>query len=605
MDKNNLSTIHESGKERGIYFVVIFAGVAAALLAPSFFLGNYLSGLFVQAFIFAMVALLTDVIWGYSGILTFASAAMFGIGAYALGTLFVHSAPTPQNAILAFILAMAGAGILSAAIGWLAFYSRTKVSDFYVAVVTLGMSMLFGQVVIYGGALTGGSNGLSGFPTLNLSNQMWYFLGASALLICAALALRIVNSNFGIVLRAIRDNDLRCRYLGINTPGVKTALFAICNTLVAAVGVFYALFTTVVSPSLVGLNFATNVLIWVILGGRGTIIGPVFAAMLLTAATPQLSTMMPLYWQGLLGLVFVLVVVLLPQGVLPAIWNVIGAPFGASIRKARASEVAHFDIAVSTKSAPTSDTVLEVESVSRSFGSFRALSEVSLTVRRGELLSIVGPNGAGKTSLVRCICDGDERSSGSIAVDGISIGRNSPEAIATLGVGRKFQSASIFETLTVYECLKIATWKGKIPSIWNRTGGLTLPPSAAEVVKALGLTSVWNVPAQDVSHGQRQALELAMVLALEPSIIILDEPTAGLTAQERTMVGDVLTRLVSTGKLAVILIEHDFEFVKRISSRIVVLVGGHLIADGTVQDIASSAEVRDAYLGRSYKVQTG
>jgi branched-chain amino acid transport system permease protein len=245
--------------------------------------------------------------------------------------------------------------------------------------------------------------------------------------------------------------------------------------------------------------------------------------------------------------------------------------------------------------------VLDVSGVSKRFGSFEALTDVSLVVRRGELLSIVGPNGAGKTTLVRCISDGDERSSGAIAVNGHSIEHRPPDAIVSLGVGRKFQGASIFETLTVGECLQVAAWKGRTPSIWRRSRRTVLSESAAEVVESLDLTAVWEVPAKDISHGQRQALELAMVLTLEPSVIILDEPTAGLTKNERALVGQVLTRLVAKGGLAIILIEHDFEFVKRICSRIVVMVNGKLLADGTVEEISGSEIVRDAYLGRSHR----
>ena len=118
-------------------------------------------------------------------------------------------------------------------------------------------------------------------------------------------------------------------------------------------------------------------------------------------------------------------------------------------------------------------------------------------------------------------------------------------------------------------------------------------------MNALGLRDIWTLPSRDLSHGQRQALELAMVLALEPRVLILDEPTAGLSVVERALIGDLLVRLVAKGRLAVVLIEHDFEFVKRISSRIVVLVGGKLLADGTVAEISDSKLVREAYLGRS------
>jgi branched-chain amino acid transport system permease protein len=133
----------------------------------------------------------------------------------------------------------------------------------------------------------------------------------------------------------------------------------------------------------------------------------------------------------------------------------------------------------------------------------------------------------------------------------------------------------------------------------GREETVCLPSQAAEVVEALGLDAVWGLPARDMSHGQRQALELAMVLALEPRIIVLDEPTAGLASFERAAVGRLLQRLVSFGELAVLLIEHDFEFVKEISTRIVVLHEGRILADGTVSEVAESKVVKDVYLGRT------
>jgi branched-chain amino acid transport system permease protein len=580
--------------------------LAVGVLACAFALDGYTAGLLVQSFLFAIVALATDMIWGYSGILTFASAAMFGIGAYALGIVFVHLSDSGWAVGLAVAAAAIAAAALSALIGWLAFYSRTKVSEFYIAVVTLGLSVLFGQVVLYGGALTGGSNGLSGFRTVAISNQAWFLLAGMALVATLWLALRVVRSDFGLLLRALRDHELRCRYLGIHTPFVKTAVFTLCNTVAAVAGVFYALFTTVVAPSLVGITLATNVLIWVTLGGRATIVGPALAAILVNAATPQLSTSMPLYWQGVLGLVFVLVVVLLPRGLLPEAWA-LGARLLPRSAGARPPEDAGspdptrplFTVQAPAAFARSAETVLDVRKVSKNFGSFKALSDVDLQVALGELVSIVGPNGAGKTSLVRCMSDGVERSGGTVLVCGHPIGRASPDAIVGLGMGRKFQGASVFGTLTVGESLKLASWKGGAPALWRRDPLLALAPEAAEVVEALGLQAVWNMPARDISHGQRQALELAMVLALEPRVLVLDEPTAGLSKAERALIGDLLVKLVATGRLAVVLIEHDFEFVKRISSRIVVLVGGKLVADGSVEAIASSQLVREAYLGTS------
>jgi branched-chain amino acid transport system permease protein len=576
----------------------------AALAATSRLLSDYVSGLLVQSFLFALVALITDVIWGYAGILTFASAAMFGIGAYAVGIMVAH-VPTLAGAVAsAAVVAALAAAALSAVVGWLAFYSRTHVSEFYVAVVTLGLSVLFGQMVLYGGALTGGSNGLSGFATVDLSNRSWYLLTGFALIGAIFVAMKFVRSDFGLLLRALRDHEQRCRYLGVHAPYVKTVVFTAGNAVVALVGVLYALFTTVVAPSLAGIVLATNVLIWVTLGGRATIVGPVIAAVLVNAATPQLSTSMPLYWQGVLGLSFVLVVVLLPRGLLPGIglglWRLMSS-VSPSWRANSDLESAHsaplFEIGEDEKTALGSEALLEAHGVSKSFGSFHALSNVDLRVRPGELVSIVGPNGAGKTSLVRCISDGIERDSGTIAICAHRIGRSAPDTIVGLGLGRKFQGASVFGSLTVRESLKLAVWKGRLPGVWRRDSQLVLPPGAAEVVNVLGLKAVWDLPAKDLSHGQRQALELAMVLALQPKVLLLDEPTAGLSTAERGLVGDLLVKLADTGQLAIVLIEHDFEFVKRISSRIVVLVSGKLVADGSVAEIAESKLVREAYLG--------
>jgi branched-chain amino acid transport system permease protein len=368
-------------------------------------------------------------------------------------------------------------------------------------------------------------------------------------------------------------------------------------------------YTTVVAPSLVGFILATNVLIWVMLGGRATIVGPVIAAVLVNAATPELSTSIPLYWQGALGLVFIFVIVLMPHGLLPGLWH--GVMWLLSRWKIGRVEPAAlvasggqrwFATTTSDAGRPLSargDVVLEVHRVAKNFGSFQALADVNFQLRCGELVSIVGPNGAGKTSLVRCICDGEERSGGSVMVCARPIGRSPPDTIVGLGVGCKFQGASVFKSLTVGECLRIASWKGGMPSMWRRQPTVLLPTAAAEVVERLGLSDIWDRPAHDISHGQRQALELAMVVALEPRLLVLDEPTTGLTAAERAAVRHLLTQLAASGRLAILLIEHDFDFVKEISTRIVVLHEGRILADGTVAEVADSKLLKDVYLGRS------
>src|SRR5690625_527600 len=161
--------------QRSSYLLLLIAYLLVIIL-PSYVISDYLAGLLVLAFLYSIIAVNTDIIWGYTGILTFASAAMFGIGAYSLGIIFVHWSTAPWAMLIAIVVAIVISTLLSALIGWLVFYSRIKVSDFYIAVVTLGIGLSFSQIMLYGGSITGGSNGLSGFPSLQLSERSWYQL---------------------------------------------------------------------------------------------------------------------------------------------------------------------------------------------------------------------------------------------------------------------------------------------------------------------------------------------------------------------------------------------------------------------------------------------
>jgi len=595
----------------------------ATLVAGGFW-GEYVSGLLIQGFLFGILAISVDMLWGVTGILTLGASAMFGIGAYAMGICFVHVTRDWWAIPAGLIVGVLVAFLLSLLIGWLAFYSKTKVSEFYITIVTLGMSVLFAQIANYGGRLTGGSSGLSGFTPLPAHNGGWYWLTAAVLAAVGAVASVISRSDFGLVLRAIRDHETRCRYLGIDTPLVKTLMFAGCNAVAAVAGSLYALYSTVVAPSLVDFVLATNTLIWVALGGRGTLFGPAFAAIAINAGSPSLNAAIPFYWQGFLGLIFVVSVVSLPRGFLPAVGDwvstlvrrrphatlapMLGADVAAQMLAVRPdlhvpplsiSRGSDRGMAGTPSHAPHGPSAtLELRRVEKWYGSFPALHDVTLSVTRGELVSIVGPNGAGKTSLLRCLSDGVERTAGDVLVSGMSIGTLPPDKIVSLGIARKFQGASVFGELTVRECMMIASWRGRLPSLWRRTSAVTVPPPAASVLRRLRLEDVWQERAANISHGQRQTLELAMVLALEPTFLLLDEPTAGLTEDERAGVGTALRQLVRDHRLSIVLIEHDFEFVKEISTRMVVLHAGQVLIDGSVSEVAASQLVRDVYLGR-------
>ncbi len=531
-------------------------------------------------------------LWGYTGILTFGQSAFFGIGAYACGLAFTHLGFSPGVAILAFIGGLAAAAATAALVGWLAF--GYGVSPIYVSVVTLVLPIVVTQVIFSGGTFTGSSSGLSGFPTVDVDLEPWFWIAGAALVLLTGATWIFLKSDAGRLLIAIRENETRAEYLGINTARLKILLLVAAALVAAAAGYAYAAYTDVVAPELAGFVFGTELVIWVALGGRGTLIGPVVGAIVIDLVSAQLSGDLPFVWKLVVGLAFVLVIVVLPQGLAP----VIGGAWRRLLRRPAPVALVPALAAVPLRGvAGGVGAAVSLTGVAKRFGSLKVLEGIDLAANPGELLSLVGPNGAGKTTLIRCIADGHERSAGRVLVQGHDIGRRPPQACVAFGIGRKFQTATVFETLTVAECLRLARSRLERLSPWRRDAVVSLPEPALQVVAATGLDAQLGTAVKHLSHGLKQALELAMVLALEPSVLLLDEPTAGLTLPERRLIGGILTDLAQRHALCILLVEHDLDFVREISSRVVVLHQGRIVLDGSVPEVVDSALVRTIYAG--------
>jgi branched-chain amino acid transport system permease protein len=200
---------------------------------------------------------------------------------------------------------------------------------------------------------------------------------------------------------------------------------------------------------------------------------------------------------------------------------------------------------------------------------------------------------------MRCISDGRERSAGAVRINDHAIETLPPHACVTFGIGRKFQTANVFDSLTVFDALAVARTRMARPSLFDATTEIGLPEPALRIVQTTGLDRMLDTECRLLSHGQKQALELAMVLALEPSVVLLDEPTAGLTKPERTQIGETLQALARDHRMCVVLIEHDLDFVCDISSRVIVLHQGKIVLDGSVKEVIESDLVREIYAGAS------
>jgi branched-chain amino acid transport system permease protein len=560
------------------------------LVAGPFVFGTYLMNVLVQAFFFSIVAITVDVLWGYTGYLTFGQSAYFGIGAYAAGLVFTHGGFSVGYVALAIGVAIAASAAVAALVGWLSFYRGA--SPFFATVMSLVLPIVMSQLLLSGGEWTGSSSGLTGYDTFELPLQAWFWIAGAGMLAIALLAWMLVRSDGGRVLVAIRDNESRCSYLGINTSLVKIVLLIAAAIVAGIAGFGYGSFSGVVAPELTGFILGTQLIIWVALGGRGTLWGPVIGTILINVVTAYLSGSMPFAWQLILGAAFVAVIVLLPRGLVPLLFK----PLRLNAGVGDEPELVEREVQVDARHS-TQGPAFQMTGVAKHFGTLKVLQGIDLIADGGELVGLIGPNGAGKTTLMRCMSDGAEASAGTVVLCGNDTRGAPPERCVRFGLGRKFQNANIFETLTVAECLRIAGTIIESPSLVKRSQTLGLPPYAMEVVRTTGLDRKLGAVAKDLSHGEQQALELAMVLTLEPKIVLLDEPTAGLTKTERTQIGTVLAALAHQYGLCCLLVEHDLDFVAEVATRIVVLHQGCIVMQGNFDEVVNSELVKTIYAG--------
>jgi urea transport system permease protein/urea transport system ATP-binding protein len=588
---------------------VFFAGGVLLIAIAPFFLSFHYQELLLLGFIFGVFAISFDLLWGYTGVLSLGHSAFFGIGAYGLGICVNELGPGAKGVTIGILSGIAGAVVLAVVVGGVAFYSR--VPPIYIAVITLSSALVLQRLAALTdftalSQYTGGYNGMT-FAVNFWTVDDWYTLTACGLVIMTILGLLIARSDFGRVLVGIRDNEQRMAYLGYNVPRLKLTVFAGSAVIASIAGMGYGAYLQRMDSGILGLAIAIDVLIVVSVGGRGTIIGPVLAAVLIGGQSspsgllgPTISERWLEYWQLILGLVFIGVVLLLPRGFYPAVRDSLvwaRRQLARRLRVERLPQVSQLVPATRRDGRlPKGEVLGRAQSLEKSFGALRVLRGVDLELRAGEILCIVGPNGAGKSTLINIITDTREASGGKIVLRGSERSRSHPAKIVRLGVGRTFQGSNLMETYTVADSLFIAHRRGAVPSIWRRTTRIPASSAVLALDEATGLTDVLDARVADLSHGKRQALELSMALSLEPELLLLDEPTAGLTHEERVVVGGVLKDLAGRG-LGIVLIEHDLDFVRTITDRVAVLHQGKVGVEGPIEEVVGSALVREIYLG--------
>jgi ABC-type branched-subunit amino acid transport system ATPase component/ABC-type branched-subunit amino acid transport system permease subunit len=581
---------------------VAVALVIAVLVIPQF-AGDYYVHIMVLMLIAAVFAMSLDLLMGYAGLPSLGHAAFFGMGAYAAGLITARYGGGWVEGLAAGALATLA---LAVAFGVIAL----RVRDLYFLLITLALAQVLWGAANRWGSFTGGYNGLRGIPKyLEIGGTALgaYYTILPIAIILGLIMYLIVRSPFGLSLQGVRDSESRMLALGYNVWLHKYLAFIFSGTFAGAAGVMSAFYKGFVSPFDLSLSVSAEAILMVILGGTGTLIGPVLGAVVIVALRNMLSVFID-HWLILLGVIFVVTVFVAPNGVIG--WFSRGGGEDDAIAGDADTSAAEGD--GTNAEGPAADrpaerhrptcrsgsVVLAVERLSRAFGGMMAVRDLGFEVRAGERVAILGPNGAGKSSLFNLISGHLPPTSGKVRLFGADVSRVAADKRARAGLGRTFQITNLFHSLSVADNLRIAlasSFRRRLTMARFASSYADIEAAADRLLGNAGLVRVRNRIVRDLAYGEQRQLEFALALALNPRLLLLDEPTAGLSTSESRRIVDLIHDLDPS--LTVLIIEHDLDVALAVADRVIVLHLGEKVADGTPDEIRENPLVREIYLG--------
>ena len=562
----------------------------ALLLALPFALGEYWAYQLGLFFLYAIAALGVALCWGQAGFLSLGQALFVGLAAYLSGHALIQWGESVWVVALLPLAALAS-GVLAFVLGLVIFRGRSE-SGPYFAIITLAISLLAFQVANSWNEVTGGYNGMKGIPSLPGLEEFsdMYYVAAVALAGAVGLCGWLVQAPLGTLWRAISLNERRVASFGYDTAVLKAAAFGVSGVLAGVAGALYAPQQGLVTPELVGFALSADLVIWVAVGGRRSVLGPVLGAVLIGIMSAELRER-TYYWELIVAAVFVVVVLYAPGGL-----GALLAPL-ERLLPARRRTAAPLP-APASRLAPGAVS-LDIEGVSAAVGDVRILDQLSLAIGRPAIYCLIGPNGAGKTSTFNMLTGELRAQAGQVRLNGEALHKPAPYRLARRGVGRKFQIPSVFGDLSIDENLRIALWSGRASLLdWLRPALLRWDtPVLAALRQRYPFLNDGARSAAELSHGERQLLELAMALVTESRLLLLDEPCAGLSADETAQVMDVIRWARDALGMSVVIIEHDMAVVKQLAEHVFVLHQGHLLAEGDVATVRADPRVHEVYVG--------
>ncbi len=548
----------------------------------------------------SLVAIGLVLLTGVGGMTSFGQAAFVGFGAYTTAVLTTRYGFSPWATLPFSILTT---GIMALLIG----LATAKLSGHYLPLGTIawGISFyyLFGNI-----EWLGRYDGISGLPPFSIAGYplidaraVFYPIWITVL-IAVVLSENLLDSRMGRAIRALRGGRLAAESFGVDTARAKLAVFVYAALLAGVAGWLYAHVQRSVSPSPFGISAGIEYLLMAVLGGSGYVVGGVLGAAIVTILKDQLQDVLPkLIGTGgnfesiVFGVLMVAVLQLAREGLWPFILRLLPRPADKTIDAAAPN--------LAQRTMPDrGKPLLVVDRARKQFGGLVAVNDVSFTVKGAEIVGLIGPNGAGKSTTFNLLTGVLDASGGSIGYDGSAINGTPARGIAQLGIARTFQHVKLVPSMTVLENVAIGAHLRSRPGVLSsmlrldRGEEARLLAEAARQLQRVGLGEHMHKPAGSLALGQQRVAEIARALCLDPSLLLLDEPAAGLRFNEKQQLADLLSRLRAEG-MTILLVEHDMDFVMRLTDHIVVLVFGTKIAEGTPAAVSANPQVLEAYLG--------